>query len=65
VRWKGSGWKEGSGENEGSGWKKGGGILCFPQKLDPDAPASDAKSLFHWVRGRCMPLKRMKRIQFL
>jgi len=41
------------------------GILCFPQKLDPDASASDAKSLFHWLRGRCMPMKRMMRIQFL
>jgi len=27
--------------------------------------ASDAKSLFHWLRGRCMPMKRMKRVQFL
>jgi len=40
-------------------------LLCFPQKLDPDASASDAKSLFHWLRGRCMPMKRMMRIQFL
>jgi len=40
-------------------------LLCFPQKLDPDASASDAKSLFHWLRGRCMPMKRIVRIQFL
>jgi len=40
-------------------------ILCFSQKLDLGASASDAKSLFHWLRGRLMMLKRMLRIQFL
>ena len=41
------------------------GILCFSQKLDLGASASVAKSLFHWLRGRFMTLKRMLRIQFL
>jgi len=40
-------------------------ILCFSQKLDLGASASVAKSLFHWLRGRFMTLKRMLRIQFL
>ena len=40
-------------------------LLCFSQKLDLGASASVAKSLFHWLRGRFMMLKRMLRIQFL
>jgi len=40
-------------------------ILCFSQKLDLGASASVAKSLFHWLRGRFMMLKRMLRIQIL
>jgi len=40
-------------------------ILCFSQKLDLGASASVAKSLFHWLRGRLMMLKRMLRIQFM
>ena len=44
--------------------KKKSWCIVHPTKLDPDASASDAKSLFHWLRGRCMPMKRMKRIQF-
>jgi len=40
-------------------------VLCFSQKLDLGASASVAKSLFHWLRGRLMMLKRMLRIQFL
>jgi len=40
-------------------------LLCFSQKLDLRASASVAKSLFHWLRGRFMMLKRMLRIQFL
>ena len=42
-----------------------GVLLCFSQKLDLGASASVAKSLFHWLRGRFMMLKRMLRIQFL
>jgi len=42
-----------------------GRLLCFSQKLDLGASASVAKSLFHWLRGRFMMLKRMLRIQFL
>jgi len=42
-----------------------GVLLCFSQKLDHGASASVAKSLFHWLRGRFMMLKRMLRIQFL
>jgi len=40
-------------------------VLGFSQKLDLGASASVAKSLFHWLRGRFMMLKRMLRIQFL
>jgi len=40
-------------------------VLCFSQKLDLRASASVAKSLFHWLRGRFMMLKRMLQIQFL
>ena len=40
-------------------------LLCFSQKRDLGASASVAKSLFHWLRGRFMMLKRMLRIQFL
>jgi len=40
-------------------------VLCFSQKLDLGASASVAKSLFHWLWGRFMMLKRMLRIQFL
>jgi len=40
-------------------------LLCFSPKLDLCASASVAKSLFHWLRGRFMMLKRMLRIQFL
>jgi len=40
-------------------------LLCFSQTLDLGASASVAKSLFHWLRGRFMMLKRMLRIQFL
>ena len=40
-------------------------ILCFSQKLYLGTSASVAKSLFHWLRGRFMMLKRMLRIQFL
>jgi len=41
------------------------GLLCLSQKLDLGASASVAKSLFHWLRGRFMMLKRMLRIRFL
>jgi len=37
-------------------------ILCCSHKLDLGASASVAKSLFHWLRGRFMMLKRMLRI---
>jgi len=40
-------------------------LLCFSRKLDLGALAFVAKSLFHWLRGRFMMLKRMLRIQFL
>jgi len=40
-------------------------LLCFSIKLDLGASASVAKSLFHWLRGRFMMLKRMLPIQFL
>ena len=46
-------------------WHGYGYLLCFSQKLDLGASASVAKSLFHWLRGRLMMLKRMLRIQFL
>jgi len=34
-------------------------VLCFSQKLDPDASASVAKSLLHWLRARFMVPKRI------
>jgi len=43
----------------------GSHVLCFSQKLDLGASAFVAKSLFHWLRGRFMILRRMLRIQFL
>jgi len=45
--------------------KRGGPLLCFSQELDVGASASVAKSLFHWLRGPFMMLKRMLRIQVL
>jgi len=47
------------------GPKRRGYLLSLSQKLDLGASASVAKSLFHWLKGRFMMLKRMLWIQFL
>jgi len=68
TRWEGGrAEKQRTWGSQGGFWSAAGGVslLCFSQKLELGASASVAKSLFHWLRGRFMMLKRMLRIQFL